>query len=580
MKLVSSKPVGQRRVYDIEVADVHNFYANGVNVHNCATDGGVSVIKDDGSVVDITRSARVYASVVFYESSLWALETIGGASCWIYFETIPTSDITPTTQPSFVSSVYSSNYLLPSDSYDESAHLSSDTLAVGGSNDLTLITGSGTQKSVDSSVAYITSTYNTGWMNGDIKLATLSDTDATNVTGTELVTNGTDWTGASGTTPPTGWYYEGTLATFTVNGSGQLVYDRNGDGSTNLYQAIPTVVGKTYTVSMDYIATSPAGNLEFSIVGLGAEAVNVLGTYTRTFTATGTSTTLSFRPSSSTTQVVTVDNVTCRLAEEDRSVNGNGLQVFGTVTKTPVATGADLVAYSGFSASNYLQQPHNPDLDFGTGDFCVMGWVKLSSTAVRNDFATIESSSGASDYVLCTLVTASDLRFQVYTGTGLSFATTAAPSTNQWFFYCGTRTSSGVSLYLNGVIKHSVTQTVPSESFDYGSGTLIIGAQGAGANPATNSSLALWRISGTAPTAEQIAKIYEDEKVLFQDGAQATLFGASDAVTALAYDDDTELLHVGTSAGRSVFQGLRRVDNTTDAVGSCISAVNNLVAED
>ena len=36
-----------------------------------------------------------------------------------------------------------------------------------------------------------TADYNTGWMHGDIKLATLSDTDTTNVTGSELVTNGT-----------------------------------------------------------------------------------------------------------------------------------------------------------------------------------------------------------------------------------------------------------------------------------------------------------------------------------------------------------------------------------------------------
>jgi len=68
--------------------------------------------------------------------------------------------------------------------------------------------------------------------------------------------------------------------------------------------------------------------------------------------------------------------------------------------------------------------------------------------------------------------------------------------------------------------------------------------------------------------------------VLFQEGAQATLYGTSDAVTALAYDDTTELLHVGTSSGRSVFQGLKRVDNTTDAVGTAISASNNLVVEE
>ena len=92
--------------------------------------------------------------------------------------------------------------------------------------------------------------------------------------------------------------------------------------------------------------------------------------------------------------------------------------------------------------------------------------------------------------------------------------------------------------------------------------------------------LALFRASATAPTAEQIAKMYNDEKQLFATNAKATLYGTSDAVTALAYDDDTELLHVGTSAGRSVFQGLNRVDNTTDAVGAAISASNGLVAED
>ena len=97
---------------------------------------------------------------------------------------------------------------------------------------------------------------------------------------------------------------------------------------------------------------------------------------------------------------------------------------------------------------------------------------------------------------------------------------------------------------------------------------------------AFTGSLALFRISATAPSPEQIKKIYEDEKVLFQENAQATLYGSSDAVTALAYDDVTNLLHVGTSAGRSVFQGLRRVDNTTDAVGAAISASNGLVAED
>ena len=73
--------------------------------------------------------------------------------------------------------------------------------------------------------------------------------------------------------------------------------------------------------------------------------------------------------------------------------------------------------------------------------------------------------------------------------------------------------------------------------------------------------------------------MYNDEKHLFEENAKATLYGSSDAVTALAYDEDTELLHVGTSAGRSDFQGLRRINNTTTAVTTAISASDDLIAE-
>jgi len=97
---------------------------------------------------------------------------------------------------------------------------------------------------------------------------------------------------------------------------------------------------------------------------------------------------------------------------------------------------------------------------------------------------------------------------------------------------------------------------------------------------AASKKMALARATATIPTASQIKKIYNDEKVLFQENAQATLYGTSDAVTALAHDSATNLLHVGTSAGRSVFQGLRRVSNTTTAVGTAISASNGLVVEE
>ena len=73
--------------------------------------------------------------------------------------------------------------------------------------------------------------------------------------------------------------------------------------------------------------------------------------------------------------------------------------------------------------------------------------------------------------------------------------------------------------------------------------------------------------------------MYEDEKMLFQENAKCTLYGSSDNVKSIAYDEDTHRLHVGTSSGRSEFQGLRRINNTTEAVTTAISASNGLVAE-
>jgi hypothetical protein len=92
--------------------------------------------------------------------------------------------------------------------------------------------------------------------------------------------------------------------------------------------------------------------------------------------------------------------------------------------------------------------------------------------------------------------------------------------------------------------------------------------------------MALWRFSATAPSPEQVRKMYEDERHLFKDNAKATLYGNDELVTALSYDDQEGLLHAGTLAGRSVFNGLTRVDSTDYAVTSEISAVNGLVVEE
>jgi hypothetical protein len=277
---------------------------------------------------------------------------------------------------------------------------------------------------------------------------------------------------------------------------------------------------------------------------------------------------------------MTLDNISVQLADVDRSVNNKSLIVNGTVTRSPVATGADLVAYSGFSASNYLEQPYNSDLDFGTGDFCVMGWFKTSASGI--DYIVQRSPEGVptGNGFFVVVDGSGFLAFSTRAGTTSTVTGSRSVGNNVWTHFAAVRTSSGTlqRIFLDGSLH--ATATVTARSVDAADSKLFVGVRADGGVPLAEGSLALLRISATAPTAEQIKKIYNDEKFLFQDGAQATLYGASDAVTALAHDPVTDLLHVGTSAGRSVFSGLRRVSNTTTAVGTAISASNGLVVEE
>ena len=544
-----------------------------------ATNNGTSVIRDDRTVGSLTGFAPVThvtinpTTLAIYSNSSYTGYLAVGSS-------------TVATGSADYNSVWRTNWSYednisstPTAQLGESATFG----ALGSSNEIHAAGADGYNIFLPSvgetqdAIAYITSDYNTGWMNGDIKLATLSDTDDTDVTGTELVTNGTFDTDVSG------WSNNATEI-LTWNSSGYAQVDRNGGSSQGqCYQNITTEVGKTYVAKVDVLAVSHGFQVyadQNTIPSTSTSGVvNTTGTFYWWFTASSTTTRIDLSAVQSTTATASFDNVSVKLAESDRSVNNKGLQVFGTVTKNPVATGADLVAYSGFSSSNYLQQPVNTDLHFGSADYCFMGWVKNSvSTQTQAPWELSMGSDGTGDPSILCYLSGGDVTF--YTrSTSSSWISLSTPfSTDVWHQIVMVYRNGIKHLYLDGELKGTQAH---SGTFSSSDSFFTVGYRGDGAgNPCLFCDISLVRISATAPSAEQIKKIYEDEKVLFQDNAKATLYGSSDAVTALAYDDSTNLLHVGTSSGRSVFQGLKRIDNTTDAVGSAISASNGLVAED
>ena len=128
---------------------------------------------------------------------------------------------------------------------------------------------------------------------------------------------------------------------------------------------------------------------------------------------------------------------------------------------------------------------------------------------------------------------------------------------DHWNFEVLVRTTTGRITYSNGVQRNS-DSTV--HNFSHHQDTrLVIGNRGYNGNygsPYTNGAISMLRIGGSAPTAEEINKIYQEERKLFQPNTSCTLEGSSSAVQAMDYDEQTNLLYVATGASNNVFDGL------------------------
>ena len=566
-----------------------------------ATAGGVSIIKDDGTIISssynagypvkeitifptgelyhrqgsgsnegicfnypYTRISGIDLGTYANNSTFWyASQGTGNLSKYLGYQSVPPNAITTPTQSFLnIGDNRGLTFVDVNKSSDVASHSSLSTYSLN-----------------NGMVAYATTSYNTGWMHGDIKGAWLSDTSTASVTGTELITNG-NFSGSNLSS-----YFNVNNCSLAVV-SNQLVMTSNtGNYYCEFYMNLSDTT-KPHYLSFQFVGAS---NLpQFGIYASPATGyvtdVNAgwsnqsyvtnrtVGTYTILIPAGNSQVGLVF-PSPA-VYTWTFDNISLKPVQElDRSVNNRGLAVYGTITKTPVATGAELVAYSGFSSSNYLYQPYNSALDFGTGDFCYMCWVMDDSV-----------SSGAVIFQRGTAVNSNETVFYIdssYRLIGRVQTTSYVLTSNvcfvedQWNHCVFLRRSGTIQIYHNGILQGSATNTETATQVGQG---LSIGAWLTN-NYYFPTSISLFRVSASAPSPEQIKKIYEDEKVLFQENAKCTLYGSSNAVTALAYDDDNQLLHVGTSSGRSDFQGLRRINNTTTAVTTAISASNGLIAE-
>ena len=252
--------------------------------------------------------------------------------------------------------------------------------------------------------------------------------------------------------------------------------------------------------------------------------------------------------------------------DQDRSVNNNPLLVTGTLPRAPVAEGAELVGYGPFFGSHYLEQANNTDLDFGTGDFCILAWVNITDDSTQRIIQRrLADNTGTGLSV--TIASGGFLEGPGVTGT------TSILDTG-WAFVAVTRRSTLLELFVDGILDGAVTSTT---NYTLPAAVLRVGTNMTG-GARVKGEMALLRISATAPTPAQIAKIYADELPLFQPGAACTLAGSDAVVNALAHDADLNLLHVGQSSGTSIFNGLARISETNNAITTCLDVVSGMVA--
>lgn len=425
--------------------------------------------------------------------------------------------------------------------------------------------------------SYITNAYNSGWQVGDIRGAHLADTVAGTITASgELVTNGTFATDITGYTAVNSatldWYDDGGNGTLRVT-TGAAIYGGGLRAITGL------TIGKAYVLTARFKAgTYNTYRLYAGISGIsvgGSVAASVAGWQPVSYSFTATVTSHNLIVSTDHQSAVAgltffVDDISCKLAEPDRSVKAKGLVINGTLTKTAVATGAALVAYSGFSASNYLEQPYASEHDYSTTGFSGICWLTEEPNSAIEYLINRDSATPAAAIRLWVSV-AGFLVFELYDGTTTRTATGTVAiddSTRKCVMF--DYSAGTLNIYVNNVLYATATGAALL-TLNNAAATLRIGESKAGSQPLTNGSITLVRLSATIPSADQREHIYRTELPLFQANAQCCIAGTSTAVTALAYDDVADTLHVGTSWGRSGFRDLLRIDSEATTTGAITS---------
>ena len=266
----------------------------------------------------------------------------------------------------------------------------------------------------------------------------------------------------------------------------------------------------------------------------------------------------------------------------------------GQLTVTPVETGADLVGYSGWSDTTYLQQEYNY-INLANGGITIAFWAKTDISATGFVFDHAPSNSSGARFAV--YYENAQIKFYTSNGSGSSEAVTPSPGNgnppgvdnimdNIWHHVVCTREPAGSNascahrIYVNGILR--TDSSLANRTLTNTSARMTIGHRcNIGSGNAFPGSIALLRISQDPASQQQVHKMWLREKQLFTENAKCLLSAEdSDRVFNMAYDTSTGSLHATNETGRDEFRGLVRLNNEggqgKTSIG--ISASNGIVA--
>lgn len=183
----------------------------------------------------------------------------------------------------------------------------------------------------------------------------------------------------------------------------------------NLAQTIPA--GSTVTISWDVTSNITSAYAYLGFDG-GSERTPQnsnyapVGSYSHTVTLTAPRSALVVFLGGTASFTVGLDNIKIDVSTPDRSVNGKGAIINGTLTRD--ADGG----HTGFSAA-VVEQPYNPDLDFGTGPFYTHSRVRITGGA--NNVIVTRTAKGAgwgavNHFALTYRMSANQIEFKTHAG--------------------------------------------------------------------------------------------------------------------------------------------------------------------